>query len=171
MNTAVKPAMKATECSSTRERVPASTSPASRSTDMPVMKDRYDGNSGSTQGERNENSPAENATSTPSDSVIARSPRLPEDRLEEGAARRPRPVADAVGEERAVALAVDDERRGDRPDAVEIRHRHLGIEAHREGQVVLLEERGDHRGALGVLGDGQHDQPLVAVLPVEAFHV
>src|SRR6185295_18808591 len=63
--------MKAMEWSSTRVRVAESTSPARRSTDIPVMKDRYDGNSGRTQGERNENSPAENATATPRDSVIA----------------------------------------------------------------------------------------------------
>ena len=59
---------------STRVRVAESTSPARRSTDIPVMKERYDGNSGRTHGERNENSPAENATATPSDSVIARAP-------------------------------------------------------------------------------------------------
>ena len=34
------------------------------------MKERYDGNSGRTHGERKENSPAENATTTPSDSAI-----------------------------------------------------------------------------------------------------
>ena len=36
---------------------------------MPVMNDRYDGKSGSTQGERNEKSPAEKATRTPRDSL------------------------------------------------------------------------------------------------------
>ena len=35
---------------------------------MPVMNERYEGNSGSTQGERNEKSPAENATAIPRDS-------------------------------------------------------------------------------------------------------
>jgi hypothetical protein len=33
------------------------------------MNDRYEGKSGSTQGERNEKSPAEKATRTPSDSL------------------------------------------------------------------------------------------------------
>jgi hypothetical protein len=34
----------------------------SSSTDIPVMNDKYDGNSGKTQGERNENVPPRNAT-------------------------------------------------------------------------------------------------------------
>jgi hypothetical protein len=41
----------------------------SRSTDIPVMNERYDGKSGSTHGERNEKRPAENATRTPRDSL------------------------------------------------------------------------------------------------------
>ncbi len=68
-NTTLKPRMKATECRSTRVRAPAVTSLVRRSTDIPVMNDRYDGKSGSTQGERNEKSPAEKATRTPSDSL------------------------------------------------------------------------------------------------------
>jgi hypothetical protein len=36
----VKPVMKARECSNTRERAPAATSLASRSTDISVMNDR-----------------------------------------------------------------------------------------------------------------------------------
>src|SRR5262247_2018266 len=67
-NTAVNPAMKASECSRIRERSDADTSDASRSTDMPVTNERYDGKSGSTQGDRNEKSPAENATTMPRDS-------------------------------------------------------------------------------------------------------
>src|SRR5713101_9563743 len=61
--------MKASEWMSTRPRSATSTCSRRRSTDMPVIKDRYEGKSGSTQGERNESSPAENATSTPVDSV------------------------------------------------------------------------------------------------------
>src|SRR5215470_5891987 len=68
--TAVKPAMKAGEWSRIRDRSDTETSEASRSTDIPVTNERYDGKSGSTHGERNEKSPAENATSTPSDSAM-----------------------------------------------------------------------------------------------------
>jgi hypothetical protein len=51
-------------------RAAAVTSLASRSTDIPVMKERYEGKRGSTHGDRNEKSPAEKATRTPSDSLI-----------------------------------------------------------------------------------------------------
>ena len=62
-NTIEKPAMNASECAITRQRsVPRVADPWSCSTDIPVMKDRYEGNSGSTHGERNEKIPAENAT-------------------------------------------------------------------------------------------------------------
>src|SRR6188474_991687 len=115
--------MNAMEWSSTRVRVAESTSPASRSTDIPVMKERYDGNSGRTHGERNENSPAENATATPRDSVIACG--LLEHRLEEVAGRLAVPLTRAIGEVGAIALAVDDERRGQCPHAIRGRHRHL----------------------------------------------
>src|SRR5215470_19993728 len=63
--------MNASECSSTRTRVPESTSAARRLTDIPVMNERYDGNKGRTNGERNDTSPAENATATPRDSVTS----------------------------------------------------------------------------------------------------
>src|SRR4029434_878953 len=67
--TAVKPAMKASECRRIRERSDTETSEVSRSTDIPVTNERYEGKSGSTQGERNEKSPAEKATRMPSDSA------------------------------------------------------------------------------------------------------
>src|SRR5215813_15280312 len=66
-NTVVNPAMKAIEWSRTVLRTDDA-SLVSRSTDMPVMKDKYDGKSGRTHGDRNENNPAENATRIPSDS-------------------------------------------------------------------------------------------------------
>src|SRR5437867_9139256 len=136
---AVKPAMKATEWSSTRPRVPASTSLASRSTDMPVMNERYEGNSGNTQGDRNESRPAENATSTPIDSVIRVSSF--QQRLEEGLGGRAAPLARSVREERAISLPADDERRRHRPHTVGPGHRHLGIERHRKRQAVPLQKR------------------------------
>src|SRR5262249_37726934 len=67
--TAVKPAMKARERRKMRERRDPETPGVGRSTDTPARKERYEGKSGSTQGERNEKSPAENATSTSSDSA------------------------------------------------------------------------------------------------------
>src|SRR4029453_2631317 len=70
-NTVVNPAMNAIECNRTMLRAPDA-SAVSRSTDIPVMKDRYDGKSGRTHGDRNENKPAENATRIPSDSPMSR---------------------------------------------------------------------------------------------------
>jgi hypothetical protein len=67
--TAVNPAMNASECRRIRERSDTETSEVSRSTDIPVTKERYEGKSGSTHGERNEKSPAEKATKIPSDSA------------------------------------------------------------------------------------------------------
>src|SRR5262249_14481558 len=54
-------------CTSTRRRTAGESSALRSATDMPVMNERYDGKRGSTQGERNENNPALNATATPSD--------------------------------------------------------------------------------------------------------
>src|SRR5437867_9518005 len=158
--------MKATEWSRTRPRAPPVTSPASRSTDIPVMKDRYDGNNGNTQGDRKEKSPAENANRGPSDSLMRV---LSQERLEQRLAVRSVPLAGAVGEEGAVAALVDDEGRGQGPHSVEPRHRHLGIEADREGELVLLEVR-RHDSAVGILGDPQHHEPPVLESQVEAFH-
>src|SRR5262245_50946213 len=53
-NTVVNPAMKAIEWSRTVLRAPDA-SLVSWSTDMPVMKDKYDGKRGRTHGDRNEN--------------------------------------------------------------------------------------------------------------------
>src|SRR5690242_20880395 len=156
--------MKQIEWASTRARAPAATSPVSRSTDMPVMKERYDGNSGSTQGDRNEKSPAEKATSTPSDWFM---PISPEQRLEERVAVLAVPFARAVGEEHPLAVAVDDEGGGHRPHPVGLAHRHLGIEPHREREVVFLDERIHHARALRVEGDRQHHEPAVLVGAVE----
>ncbi len=135
---------------------------------MPVMKDRYDGNSGNTQGDRKENSPAENATRTPSDSPIVAVYRRSDWKSALGV--RSVPLARTVGEEGAVAAPVDDERRRDAPHAVKTRHRGLGIEAHGKAELVLLQIRRDHGGAAAVLGDRQHDEPLVLEPPVKALH-
>jgi hypothetical protein len=61
--------MKASEWRRIRERSDTETSEVSRSTDIPVTNERYEGKRGSTQGERNEKSPAEKATRIPSDSA------------------------------------------------------------------------------------------------------
>src|SRR5262245_22858979 len=107
--------MNASEWSSTRVRVPASTSRVRRSIDIPVMNERYEGKSGRTQGDRNENNPAENATSTVSELATA----LPEDGLEERLSGGAAPFARAVGDERAMPVAIDDERRRHGPHPVE----------------------------------------------------
>src|SRR5215469_8241178 len=159
--------MKQSEWASTRARAPAATSPVSRSTDMPVMKERYDGNSGSTQGDRNEKSPAENATSTPSDSLM---PASLQQRLEERAPVLAVPLARAVGEEHPLAVAVDDEGRRYRPHPVGLADRHLGIESHREREVVLFDERIHHARPLRVEGDRQDHEPAVLVGAVQPLH-
>src|SRR5215467_7477080 len=105
--TAVKPAMKASECKRMRERSKTETSEVSRSTDIPVTKERYEGKRGRTQGERNEKRPAENATTTPSDSATGRA--VLQQRLDVGEGRLPVPVARPQGDAAHHAAAVDDE--------------------------------------------------------------
>src|SRR5262249_31049312 len=68
--TTEKPITKVTACSITRRRTADVRSALRSDTDIPVTKDRYEGKSGSTHGDRNENSPALNATTTPSGSLI-----------------------------------------------------------------------------------------------------
>src|SRR5216684_6176112 len=114
-----KPTTKAMACSITRRRAAAVRSALRSDTDMPVTKDRYEGNSGSTQGDRNENSPAVNATTTPSGSFIGprASATQPRQGLEDLLVAGADPVVDLDEFPAHDALAIDHERRGMRPAA------------------------------------------------------
>src|SRR2546422_10686651 len=66
-NTTEKPRTNATECNSTRRRAAGPRSAVRSATDIPVMNEMYEGKRGSTQGERNEKSPALKDTATRSE--------------------------------------------------------------------------------------------------------
>src|SRR5688572_26753943 len=83
-NTTEKPSTNVTACSITRRRAAAVRSPVRSPTDIPVMNDRYEGNSGNTHGDRKEKSPALNATTMPTEAlVISLAPWLPHHPLDQ----------------------------------------------------------------------------------------
>src|SRR5262245_42915524 len=174
-NTSEKPSTKVTACSSTRRRAAAVRSVDRSATDMPVMKDKYDGNSGRTQGERKEKSPALNATTTPREAApITASPKTlgassPGQTLDNGVRGVAVPVAGADGERREVAVAGDDEARGQRAHGVAVGQIHLRVQRDRERQLVLGDER-RHLLGLGVDRHGHQRESRRLLLPVQPLH-
>src|SRR5947207_12542401 len=70
-NTSEKQKTNASAWRITRRRASAVRSACRSATDMPVTNERYEGKSGRTHGERNEKSPAVNATTIPSGSLMS----------------------------------------------------------------------------------------------------
>src|SRR5215470_10442921 len=134
-NTTEKPTTNVTACVNTRRRMAAVRSFERSATDMPVMNDRYDGNRGSTHGDRNEKSPALKATRTPTEPrMLAREP------FDEGVGGVVVPVPGADGQRGQRAVARDDEARGQRAHAVGVGHAHRRIERHRERELARVDK-------------------------------
>src|SRR5262245_43364357 len=163
-NTTEKPTTNVTAWVSTRRRIAAVRSFDRSATDLPVMKDRYDGNSGSTHGDRNENNPALKATRTPTDPRI-----LASEPLDQGVRGVvvPVPGTDGQGGQRAVTR--DNEARGQRAHAVRVGHAHRRIERHRERELAGGDEGRDQLG-VGVYRYGHQREPGVTVLAVQPIH-
>src|SRR5262245_54894813 len=163
-NTTEKPITNVTAWISTRRRMAAVRSLERSATDMPVMNDRYDGNSGSTHGDRNENSPALKATRTPTEL-----PMLAGEPLDEGVRGVVAPVPGTDGQRGQRAVARDDEARGQRADAVGVGHVHRRVERHRECELARGDE-GRNQLGVGIHRHRHQREPRVTMLAVQPIH-
>src|SRR5215510_6500121 len=152
-NTTEKPITNVTAWVNTRRRIAVVRSFERSATDMPVMNDRYDGNSGSTHGDRNEKSPALKATRTPTEL-----PMLAGQPLDEGVSGVVVPVPGTDGQRGERTVASDDEARGQRAHAVGVGHVHRRIERHRERELARVDEGRDQL-RVGIHRDRHQREP------------
>src|SRR5262245_3176244 len=188
--TSEKPRTKASAFRRTRRRAALSRSSVRAEIDMPVMNERYEGKRGSTQGERNEKSPALRATAMPRDSPTISAPRprrraptrstapalAPRTRarstthaLEQCPRGRSVPGTGPQCHGHHSAARVDDEARGQRAYPVGLRQVHAGIQGHRKREAALLEER-RHQIGTGVQRHRHDGEAAVLLAGVEPLH-
>src|SRR5437879_350340 len=132
---------------------------------------RYDGTSGSTQGDTNERKPAAKAMtrvmSCAGSTIFLSHLQEPPDAV---AGLRLLPVPRTEDLVRDHALAVDQERDRQRANPVQAHHHCLRIVGNGEGQPQGIPVGSRHSGPFQVRGDRQDRKPLAAILAIESLY-